>query len=85
MSGKLASKSEGKKKSSSIEFEKVNSYAAGIDLGSKSHFVAIGEGDDFVREFGVFTENHHEMAKWLKSQGVKTIAMESTGFYWKSR
>lgn len=83
--GKQQGSSQGLSESTkSIDFGIVHRHAAGIDLGSKSHFVAIGQDDASIREFGVFTEDHHEMAKWLKSQGVQTIAMESTGFYWKS-
>lgn len=28
---------------------------AGIDIGSRSHFVAAGQGDDDVKKFGAFT------------------------------
>ena len=65
------------------KFSIVNPHAAGIDVGSKSHWVAIGLADDEVKEFGVFTEDLHELCKWLKSNGIETVAMESTGFYWK--
>ena len=67
-----------------VKFSKVNPHAAGIDVGSKSHWVCAGQGQDKVREFSVFTEDLHQMAKWLKSLGIQTIAMESTGVYWKS-
>jgi transposase len=58
--------------------------AAGIDLGSKSHFVALPPGrcEEVVREFGCFTENLEAMATWLLSNGITTIAMEATGVYW---
>lgn len=65
------------------KFSIVNPHAAGVDVGSKSHWVAIGLSDDEVREFGVFTEDLHELCNWLKSEGIQTVAMESTGFYWK--
>lgn len=68
---------------SKVSFQLVNPHAAGIDVGSKSNWVCVGEGKDQVREFGVFTEDHHALAKWLQSHQVKTIAMESTGIYWK--
>lgn len=61
----------------------VNPHAAGIDVGSKSHWVCVGEGKEQVRPFGVFTSCLHELAQWLEANGVKTVAMESTGFYWK--
>jgi transposase len=58
--------------------------AAGIDIASQMHYVAIPEGRDTVkvRKFGAFTEDLHEMARWLKSCGIDTVAMESTGVYW---
>ena len=62
----------------------INKMAAGIDIGSKSHFVAVPEGcaDVCVREFQSFTSDLHELANWLESCGVTTVAMESTGVYW---
>ncbi|MFK7048415.1 hypothetical protein V3Q77_00765 [Flavobacterium davisii] len=38
-------------------FEKmqiVNPNAAGIDVGSRSHFVAIGQDENQIREFNVY-------------------------------
>jgi len=64
--------------------EHLNQCAAGIDIGSKSHFVAVPEGVDQnpVREFSTFTGDLEELTRWLISCGVTTIAMESTGVYW---
>ena len=64
--------------------EHINKMAAGIDIGSKSHFVAVPEGCDevCVREFGSFTSDLYELADWLERCGIETIAMESTGVYW---
>ena len=64
--------------------EVVNRYAAGIDVGSRSHFMAIGQGAEDVREFGVYNEDLRELAGWLKENQVTTVAMESTGTYWQS-
>lgn len=57
---------------------------AGIDIGSKSHFVAVpSERDDNpVREFSTFTADLYKMVKWLKECKIKTIIMESTGVFW---
>ena len=57
---------------------------AGIDIGSKSHFVAVPSGCDPmpVREFLTFTADLHKMINWLKHCGIKTIVMESTGVFW---
>ena len=58
--------------------------AAGIDIGSASHFVAVPpeRDDEPVREFSSFTEDLNTLADWLKACGVDTVAMESTGVYW---
>jgi len=62
----------------------INTNAAGIDIGSRSHYVAVPEGTDEqpVREFSVFTDDLERLAEWLISCGVTTVAMESTGIYW---
>lgn len=67
-----------------ISMKIINDNCAGIDVGSRSHFVAIGQDLDDVREFGVYAEDLKSMAKWLHSQGVKSVAMESTGTYWQN-
>lgn len=64
--------------------EVVNPYAAGIDVGSRSHWVAVGQLEQDVREYGVFNQDLFAMAQWLKERNVKTIAMESTGTYWQN-
>ena len=70
-------------KKSSVSFSLVNTNACGIDIGSKSNWACIGQDKDQIQEFCVFTENHHALAQWLKDNGVRTVAMESTGIYWK--
>ena len=64
--------------------QRLNFNAAGIDIGSRSHYVAVPEGADAepVREFDCFTADLHRLADWLISCGVTTVAMESTGTYW---
>jgi transposase len=61
----------------------VNPYAAGIDIGSRFHVVSIGQGADDVKTFGVFTDDLTQLCVYLHSHGIKTVAMESTGYYWK--
>jgi transposase len=68
----------------SISMEVVNPKAAGIDVGSRSHWVAVGQKEEDVREFGVFNEDLYEMADWLLENQIQTIAMESTGTYWQN-
>ena len=62
----------------------INDRAAGIDIGSRFHVVAISPGlvDDPVRTFQAFTGDIEKMAVWLVEVGVRTVAMESTGVYW---
>ena len=62
----------------------MNLNAAGIDIGSERHLVAVPEGRDTVsvREFGTFTTDLEALATWLKQCGVTSVAMESTGVYW---
>lgn len=61
----------------------VNPNAAGIDLGSRSHFVCVGQGENEVREFGVFTDDLLAIVEYLRENGKTSVALESTGFYWK--
>ena len=58
--------------------------AAGIDIGSAAHFVAVppDRDDEPVREFASFTTDLHRLADWLDACNVDTVAMESTGVYW---
>src|SRR5688572_20220605 len=67
-----------------VDFGVANPHAAGIDVGSRSHWFCAGDGEGDVREFSVFTDSLHGMARWFKSGKIETVAMESTGFYWKS-
>jgi transposase len=64
--------------------ERINLNAAGIDVGASSHFVAVPEDRDErpVREFAAYTADLYQLADWLKSCGITTVAMESTGVYW---
>lgn len=58
--------------------------AAGIDIGSASHYVAVPpeRDEEPVREFPSFTADLNALADWLEACGVDTVAMESTGVYW---
>ena len=61
----------------------IHPHAAGIDVGSVTHYVAVGQQSEDVRSFGCYTEDLHALSHWLTEQGITTIAMESTGSYWK--
>src|SRR3970282_705997 len=64
--------------------ERIHLSAAGIDIGSESHWVAVPEDRDEepVREFKTFTHELLALADWLETCGIDTVAMESTGVYW---
>jgi transposase len=62
----------------------VHPHAAGIDVGNGAHYVAVRSDRDPepVRRFECFTADLYRLADWLRSCGVKTVAMQSTGVYW---
>jgi len=62
----------------------INNNAAGIDIGSTFHVVAIPPErcDSPIQTFQAFTTDLHRMAKWLLEMDINTVAMESTGVYW---
>ena len=58
---------------------------AGIDIGSRQHWVAGPQHDDGlanVRVFNTTTADLTAMVDWLVEQGVESVAMESTSVYW---
>lgn len=58
---------------------------AGVDLGSREHWVAgpvVEGGEANVRVFTTITDGLNQMADWLVAQGVAAVAMESTSVYW---
>ncbi len=58
--------------------------ACGIDVGAREIYVAVPPDRDEhpVRKCGTFTSDLDQMAEWLVSCGITTVAMESTGVYW---
>lgn len=72
-----------KKKNFSQGLPVFHPYAAGIDVGDTIHDVAISRGTGHeVREYRTFTEDTTNLVDWLVSEGITTVAMESTGVYW---
>jgi hypothetical protein len=63
------------------ELAQVYPQAAGIDIGASEHWVSIPSELDAepVRKFSCFTADLYAIAEWLKSRGITTVAMESTG------
>ncbi|MGI9279154.1 MAG: hypothetical protein ACR2PX_05915, partial [Endozoicomonas sp.] len=88
-------RSDSVKKRIDGHLETLNLFAAGIDIGSVSHFVAVpkelsdhpvreqfASSSRAVREFSCFTADLEAMAEWLVKSGITTAVMESTGVYW---
>lgn len=67
-----------------MEMDIINPHCAGIDIGSRSHFVAVGQGDTDVKEFGVYAEDLESICTHLKQHSITHVAMESTGCYWQN-
>ena len=59
-------------------------HAAGIDVGAREIYVAVppAAGPQPVRAFPTFTADLLALRDWLKTCGITTVAMESTGVYW---
>lgn len=66
------------------QLSQVHLNAAGIDVGSEFHFVAVPADRDEqpVRKFSAFTADLLALADWLTHCGVETVVLESTGVYW---
>ena len=54
--------------------------AAFVDVGSEHMHVSVAGDEPVV--FGTVTSQLHALRDWLKSQGVRSVAMEATGVYW---
>lgn len=72
-------------KSQGIGLPVLQQHAAGIDIGSQEHWVCCPpkpDGSVNVRRFGSRSCDLEEIAAWLKSEGIESVAMESTSVYW---
>lgn len=72
------------RKSKKQRLQIIHPNCAGIDIGSREHWVAVDPDivEESVRCFTSFTDSLNEMADWLKSLGIEIVAMEATGVYW---
>jgi len=67
----------------------LHACVAGLDVHKKTIFACIrtvgldGTVTCQVRKFGTMTAELLALADWLEAQGVRQVAMESTGVYWK--
>lgn len=91
--GKQFRTSEGREPTASFVVQ--HPHAAGIDVHSDVHFVAVWHSDvpagwvnpeprlpAEVRKFGANTGDLEALACWLKDCDITTVAMEATGVYW---
>lgn len=78
-------KKETTKKKSVVNMPLINPNAAGIDIGDTIHAVAVPADRDsiHVKSFGAMTCDLQAIIDWLKHCQIDTVAMESTGVYWK--
>lgn len=73
------------KKNAAQGLQVIQQNVAGIDLGSREHYVCCPQRDDGsfnVRVFKSTTPELMRLAEWLAEEGVQSVAMESTGVYW---
>jgi transposase len=72
-----------------IQVPAVLERCAGIDIGKKMVAVAVivgpadREGEVETREFRTTVPQLEELREWLRQKGCTSVAMESTGPYWK--
>jgi transposase len=66
------------------DWEVKHPAAAGIDIGSREHWVSVpkSRAQENVRRFGTTTPQLEEMVQWLQECGIENVAMESTAMYW---
>jgi transposase len=61
----------------------IRENVAGIDLGSREHWVCCPTAPQpQVRTFGTTTPELQKLADWIESEAVESVAMEATGIYW---
>jgi transposase len=67
-----------------VKLASINPDAAGIAIGGAFHFVAVPADRDErpIRKFNNVTSELNQLADWLTSCNIKTVAMESSGVYW---
>lgn len=80
----MKKKKESKRNRKKQRFQLINPNAAGIDIGSQFHVVAVPADRDreSVRTYKTFTGQLYKLVTWLEELGIETVAMESTSVYW---
>jgi transposase len=79
-------KNNGKQHNRLSQLEQINLDAAGIDIGTEEHYVAVPKGRDpkgeDVRHITTFTVDLLSLANRLKKCKIDTVVMEANGVYW---
>jgi transposase len=57
-------------------------HAAGIDVGSFSHWVCVDAAAEVVQEFPAHTDGLTAIVAYLQQHQITTVALESSGIYW---
>jgi transposase len=80
----MARRNQSKKSGRSPKLNIVHTQAAGIDVGTTFHVVAVPPelSPEPVQVFQSLTGDLYRLANWLVEIGVTTVARESTGIYW---
>ena len=63
----------------------IRENVAGIDLGSREHWVCCPGADGQepqVKTFSTTTPQLEKLADWLEAEGIESVAMEATSVYW---
>ena len=84
MAAKASISDRGRGRRAQSFLDRIRPNSAGIDCGSRDHYVAVPSDRDPepVRRFSTFTKDLHRLADWLVNCRIDTVAMESTGVYW---
>lgn len=72
------------RKSKKQQLHVIHPDCAGIDIGSREHWVAVDPArcEQPIRSFTSFSDDLYALADWLDEIGIVQVAMEATGVYW---
>lgn len=65
--------------------EALHAHCAGLDVHKDSVVACVlhTEGRSCIQSFGTSSREILRLGDWLAQQGVRAVAMESTGVFWK--
>ena len=82
--GKSKKKKQGVRKKIT-QFEIIRPHVAGVDVSDNNGMMIaypISSSEIMVEEYECYTRDLHRLSATLKSHGIESVAMESTGVYW---